>query len=93
MEKTSGMYCPWAVTFNISFEAPRFQQAEGLSNFQVWMKRGMLQFYKLGKDSSMFPSEQIVQTMGDSPIIRFQIAQLRDLVRKLIYLFNTVNEQ
>lgn len=86
MEETPGM--PGQSPLASFLEHPKFQQAAGHSHFQIWVLKGMSQFHKLGKDVSMHSSEQMVQTMGNSPIIRFQIAQLRDLVREL-----TVNEQ
>lgn len=43
----------------------------------------MSQVYKLGKNALMYPSEQIVQCVGDSPIIQIQITQIKALIKEL----------
>lgn len=64
-------------------EHPKFQSAVESSNFQIWLKKGMSQFCKLGKDAWMYWSEQIDQLMGNSPIIQLQIEQIRNVIKEL----------
>lgn len=52
-------------------EHPKFQKAAGCSSFQAWIEKGLTQFYKLGKDATMYSTEQIFQLLGNLPIIRF----------------------
>lgn len=82
-KKLKGCLAPGQLPLASFLDHPEFQQAVVCSNFQICGEKGISQFYRLGKDLSRYPSGQLVHMIGDSPTIRFQVAQLRYLVREL----------
>lgn len=82
MEKITGSFIPGQSPLASFLAHPKFWMVAESSNFQLWVDKGMSQFYKLGTGKLIHPYEQIACVIGD-PIIRFQIEQIKALVIEL----------